>query len=325
MSTPVPEKTHATPNPEGPNAVAECTRGIGRRHDLDALRAIAMLLGIVLHAALSFAPIPWAVSDSRQHPFFEVLFAFIHGFRMPLFFLISGFFTAMLWRQRGVVALIQHRAKRIALPLLIGCFSIVPAMWAVTIYVSRPSEGGAASEGDVSAAVIAGDSQTLERLLRNPQVDLNELQPSSGASALSTAVFLGRTEMVEQLVQAGADVNQRNRDNAMPLHVAAFMGRAEAATILIHAKADTAALDGTGRSVPEILQTDVATTRFVAGQFGLQIDEETLRAGRGEIARQLGEGGFEGSKIAESAGLEGLMLMLFHVPVFMHLWFLWFL
>lgn len=32
-----------------------------RRHDLDALRAVAMLLGIVLHIALAFAPIGWIV------------------------------------------------------------------------------------------------------------------------------------------------------------------------------------------------------------------------------------------------------------------------
>ena len=67
-----------------------------RRHDLDALRAVAMLLGIVLHAALSFAPIPWTVSDSQQGEFYYVLFACIHGFRMPLFFMLSGFFTACL-------------------------------------------------------------------------------------------------------------------------------------------------------------------------------------------------------------------------------------
>ena len=44
-----------------------------------------MLLGIVLHAALSFAPIPWAVKDSQQSDFYYVLFAGIHGFRMPLY------------------------------------------------------------------------------------------------------------------------------------------------------------------------------------------------------------------------------------------------
>ena len=62
-----------------------------RRYDLDALRATAMLLGIVLHAGLSFTPFPWAVQDERQSSFFWFLFAAIHGFRMPVFFVLSGF------------------------------------------------------------------------------------------------------------------------------------------------------------------------------------------------------------------------------------------
>ena len=37
-----------------------------RRHDLDALRAFAMLLGIALHAAMSFTGFPWVVQDSRS-------------------------------------------------------------------------------------------------------------------------------------------------------------------------------------------------------------------------------------------------------------------
>ena len=57
-----------------------------RRYDLDALRATAMLLGIVLHAGLSFTPFPWAVQDERQSSFFWFLFATIHGFRLPVFF-----------------------------------------------------------------------------------------------------------------------------------------------------------------------------------------------------------------------------------------------
>ena len=81
-----------------------------RYHDLDALRAFAMLLGIVLHGALSFFPVPiWPAQDLQQ-PMVEVPTALavplesagltvpedyspyefalhaIHGFRLPLFF-----------------------------------------------------------------------------------------------------------------------------------------------------------------------------------------------------------------------------------------------
>ena len=101
-----------------------------RWHDLDALRGFAMLLGIGLHASLAFFPSFWPVQDKNASiggPFDEFLIA-VHGFRMPLFFLRSGFFTAMLWRRRGIVALVFHRWRRILLPLALGMFTILPAV-----------------------------------------------------------------------------------------------------------------------------------------------------------------------------------------------------
>ena len=44
---------------------------------------------------------------------------------MQLFFLISGFFTAMLWRKQGLRKLFKHRAKRILVPLIIA----MPILW----------------------------------------------------------------------------------------------------------------------------------------------------------------------------------------------------
>jgi peptidoglycan/LPS O-acetylase OafA/YrhL len=103
-----------------------------RFHELDALRAAAMLLGIVLHAFLFLIPDAWPI----QHPDspglgYWIAFNAIHGFRMPVFFLLSGFFTAMLWERRGLRQLALHRIKRIALPLALCCFSVIPiGTWA---------------------------------------------------------------------------------------------------------------------------------------------------------------------------------------------------
>ena len=103
-----------------------------RYHELDALRAVAMLLGVVLHAFLFLVPIGWVGQDPwaksvpiEQNPYVYLLAA-IHGFRMPVFFLLGGFFTAMLWQRRGLRELAAHRLKRIGLPLAIGAFTIVP-------------------------------------------------------------------------------------------------------------------------------------------------------------------------------------------------------
>ena len=54
------------------------------------------------------------------------LIAVIHGFRMPLFFLLSGFFSGMLWESRGLRRLWRHRLRRIGIPLLVGMFTVIP-------------------------------------------------------------------------------------------------------------------------------------------------------------------------------------------------------
>jgi peptidoglycan/LPS O-acetylase OafA/YrhL len=298
---------------------------IKRRHDLDALRAIAMLLGIVLHATLSFSPIPWTVKDSQQSDFYYVLFAGIHGFRMPLFFMLSGFFTAMLWRKRGLGALIKQRLKRIALPLFLGCLTIVPAMWAVSYFVSQPSPAGSQNAA-VWEAVVAGDTERVRMAIESSEISVDAVS-QDGASLLTVAVFLGHTDMVEMLLDAGADVNQRNRDQGTALHSAAFVGRPEEAAILLRAGADADALDANGQTPKDLLKTDFGTTNFIATSFGLPLDEATLKAARADIANQLGARDYLGSGTggAEGPGWKAIETLLFQFPIFMHLWFLWFL
>ncbi|MEC7231585.1 MAG: acyltransferase family protein, partial [Planctomycetota bacterium] len=88
-----PRSLSDSPSNEAPEPV--------RRHDLDAVRSFAMSLGVVLHACLSLSFIPWVITDEVRTGGMTVLFAFIHGFRMPLFFLLSGYFAVMLWQRRG--------------------------------------------------------------------------------------------------------------------------------------------------------------------------------------------------------------------------------
>lgn len=92
-----------------------------RLHALDLVRASALLLGIVFHAALPFIPDYelWLVMDSsRSWPVAWAAF-WLHTFRMPTFFLLAGFFGHMLVARRGVGDFIRNRAKRILAPLLI--------------------------------------------------------------------------------------------------------------------------------------------------------------------------------------------------------------
>ena len=45
--------------------------------------------------------------------YFDEFALAVHGFRMPLFFLLSGFFTVLLWRRRGLGNLLGHRMRRL--------------------------------------------------------------------------------------------------------------------------------------------------------------------------------------------------------------------
>lgn len=111
-----------------------------RLHALDGLRATAMFLGIVLHACASFAvtlPLPWIVRDARGGPSFDLVMGVIHGFRMPLFFFIAGFFAHLVWRKCGTRDFIVHRWRRIGVPFALGMGTILPLsilifLWADT-------------------------------------------------------------------------------------------------------------------------------------------------------------------------------------------------
>ena len=116
---------------------------VQRHYDLDALRAWAMFLGIMLHAGIFVLPAPewrWPMHDpaaSGDHTYKLVIDA-IHGFRMPVFFLLSGFFSALLWQRRGIRAFRRQRLQRVGIPLLAGCLTIIPAtVWLLKLIANQ--------------------------------------------------------------------------------------------------------------------------------------------------------------------------------------------
>ena len=73
-----------------------------RIHSLDSLRAIMMLLGLVLHSALTYNVTnhghAWLLKDPESTNIATDSIVFlIHFFRMPIFFLVAGFFGSMLF------------------------------------------------------------------------------------------------------------------------------------------------------------------------------------------------------------------------------------
>lgn len=106
-----------------------------RLHGLDALRGAALLLGVVLHGAMSFFPTQiWIVADDQRSVWASGLFFIIHLFRMATFFLIAGLFAHMMIGRRGVWGFVKNRMVRIAAPLAVFWGLVLTAIVAVLIW-----------------------------------------------------------------------------------------------------------------------------------------------------------------------------------------------
>jgi len=293
------------------------------------LRAGAMLLGLVLHSALSFIPGIWPVQDSSPAPAFGLLVTAIHGFRMPLFFLLSGFFTAMLWRRRGLRSLIVHRFRRIVLPLVLCLFTIVPLVNVVTKW-AMSAEGAETAGAEIKAevkdiwtAARLGDVPAIQRLAEAGQ-KLDARDPIFGTTPLVTAAIFGQEPATEALLAAGADPNGRTKDGGTPLHAAAFLGHPDIVTMLLDAGADAGLKNDRGETPMDSLKVPWETTQFIAKLLKLEVESERVMNGREECAALFSGQGFAVTSGLADGGNQRLQ-RLFARPFFHHLWFLWFL
>lgn len=134
-----------------------------RYYGLDALRGGMMMLGIVLHAAESYlaAPPPTVppIADRSTSLLFDLLFHFIHQFRMPTFFVLAGFFCALLVDKRGLWGTYRNRAARVAAPLAAGCLTILPLTLLLFLDIALSVKYGARD--------LLPDMKLLEQLKRD--------------------------------------------------------------------------------------------------------------------------------------------------------------
>ena len=110
-----------------------------------------MMLGVALHAAVAYMQTPlgdmWGFQDVQTHVGFDVFVAFVHSFRMPVFFVMAGFFAALLYEQRGANRMVRNRVQRVLCPLVIG--------WMVLFPLTVGGFAFAQLGGDASALVAA--------------------------------------------------------------------------------------------------------------------------------------------------------------------------
>ncbi len=110
-----------------------------RIHSLDSLRAIMMLLGVVLHASINYGTLQYGIwpmkSPTETSLVNDYIVSFIHSFRMPIFFLVAGFFGAMLYYKKGPIGMMGNRISRILFPFVVSLFILMP----IILYVMKGS------------------------------------------------------------------------------------------------------------------------------------------------------------------------------------------
>tara|TARA_Y100001933_G_scaffold160825_1_gene159018 strand:+ start:1068 stop:2195 length:1128 start_codon:yes stop_codon:yes gene_type:complete len=95
-----------------------------RYHNLDFLRAFAMMMGLVIHAPLLF----WAPDFAKVYgidkiapaeEWVNIMGRFISSWRMPLFFSLSGFFAILVIERKGTPQFLRDRVIRVALTCVV--------------------------------------------------------------------------------------------------------------------------------------------------------------------------------------------------------------
>lgn len=89
-----------------------------REYFLDSIRAWLMLLGIPFHISLIYSSHVWHVNSASPSWGLTLFNDFIHSFRMQVFFVISGYFSYMLFLRYPVKRWWKVRVERVGIPML---------------------------------------------------------------------------------------------------------------------------------------------------------------------------------------------------------------
>jgi peptidoglycan/LPS O-acetylase OafA/YrhL len=323
-----------------------------RYHDFDALRAVAMLLGIVLHGMMSLVPLPvavWPAQDVARNEFYLFLLHAIHGFRLQLFFVLSGFFTMMMWKKYGLKKLLGHRTKRILLPLLVFTIPLLPIFIATDSY-GRQISANYDSSLSIWDAAKAGDADAINQHIASG-ADPNAAD-LTGVTPLNWATRLGHIPAVKALRSQGVDIHTAEPDGTTALHNAALFGNLEMVKFLVTAGANVNAETSLGYAPLSLTEVDELSTLIIAEMMSVQLDDTKLADNRAGVVDYLEERGANfGSPDLEEplawlypflpgikplvnqlppaaqTGMELAVIfwILCVLPVFQHLWFLYYL
>ena len=197
-------------------AVAAPTGG-ERLHGLDALRAAALLGGVVLHSSLHYLMPPgvWAVGTREPQLFVGWAVYYLHSFRMALFFLLAGYFGAVVAGRRGTAGYLRDRLWRI---LLVFAVALYPMKFALhSLWIVGGWHTGWLKPGARAWYAVAAESIGAERW---PAIGLTHLWFLYVLFCV-TVLFLAGRAVAGRLGWSGRGLRRTVESRVFPLGLAA--------------------------------------------------------------------------------------------------------
>ncbi|MDI9337311.1 MAG: acyltransferase family protein [Alphaproteobacteria bacterium] len=96
-----------------------------RNYALDYVRATMMIVIVILHATINYIKTKhaWEIESKEQNIVFDfILFYFIYPYVLPIFFIISGYLSALHIQKYGWKNSLFERIKRILVPFIVFVF-----------------------------------------------------------------------------------------------------------------------------------------------------------------------------------------------------------
>ncbi|HHR9363293.1 TPA: glucans biosynthesis protein MdoC [Salmonella enterica subsp. enterica serovar Typhimurium] len=111
-----------------------------REYFLDSIRAWLMLLGIPFHISLIYSTHSWHVNSAAPSWWLTLFNDFIHAFRMQVFFVISGYFSYMLFLRYPLKHWWKVRVERVGIPMLTAILLLTLPQFILLQYVKEKTE-----------------------------------------------------------------------------------------------------------------------------------------------------------------------------------------
>jgi len=144
--------------------------------------------------------------------------------------------------------------------IVIIAILVVVAVWGTQLFEKKEK---VASSGmlPLTQTAMLGGIDTVKQMLEDG-ADVNACAPGSSWTALHAAAGEGRANIVEVLLEHGADINRQSDRGNTPLHLAALWGRNEVVKLLLASGADVTIRNDEGQTPKELAQSEETAALF---------------------------------------------------------------